>query len=58
VLSTLQKFLNLAKEWGKYEVFGVRGIQCSIMSKLKQIRILGLKSLMIASLPSEYKDIL
>jgi hypothetical protein len=42
----------------KYEVFGVRGFS-AIMSKLKQIRISGLKSLMmIASLPSEYKDVL
>jgi hypothetical protein len=39
-----------------YGVWG-KGVQCSIMDELKQIRILNLKSWIIASLPLEYKEV-
>jgi hypothetical protein len=35
VLPTLQKFLNSIKEWGKYGVFGVKGVQCLMTAGLK-----------------------
>jgi hypothetical protein len=35
-----------------------KGFQCSIMDELEQIRILNLKSWIIASLHLEYKEVL
>jgi hypothetical protein len=43
-----QKLLNSIKEWGRYGVFGVKGLI------LKQIKISSLKSFIIASLPLEW----
>jgi hypothetical protein len=42
---------------GKYGVFDISTIQCSMMGELKQIRISSLKSLIVASLPLEYNFI-
>ncbi len=38
-------------------MFGV-GVQCSVMGEVEQIKILSLKSLIIASLPLKYKEVL
>ncbi len=34
------------------------GVQCSVMDDLKQIRISSFRSLVVASLPLEFKEIL
>jgi hypothetical protein len=39
-------------------MFGVKEVQCLRMGELKQIRILSLKSMIIASLSLEYKEVL
>jgi hypothetical protein len=52
----LQKLLNAVKELGK--IWGWKGVQCSIMGELKQIRISSLKYLVLASLPVEHKQVL
>jgi hypothetical protein len=49
-----QKFVNLIKEWGKYGGVWCKGIHCSVIGDLKQIKISSLKSLTIASLPLAY----
>jgi hypothetical protein len=46
--------LSFVKEWGKDGVFDISTIQCSMVVELKQIKILSLKSLIVASLPLEY----
>jgi hypothetical protein len=40
------------------EAMGVRGVQCSVMGELKQIRISSFKYLILASLPVEHKQFL
>jgi hypothetical protein len=54
VLPKPQKLFNSGKEWRRYEVFSVRGL----MSEFKQIKISNLKSLIVASLLLEYKEVL
>jgi len=46
------------RKWKNYEIFCVERVQCSMMGELKKIKILNLKSLIVASLPLEYKEIL
>ncbi len=41
-----------------YGMFGVKEVECLRMGELKQIRILSLKSMIIASLSLEYKEVL
>jgi len=45
---------------GMVKIWGVwcKGIQCSMMGELKQIKISSLKPLIIASFPLEYKEVL
>jgi hypothetical protein len=54
----LQKLLNVVDEWGKLWGVSYKGIKCLVMGELKQIRILSLKSLIVASLSLQYKEIL
>jgi hypothetical protein len=53
-----QKFANLIKEWGKYGGVWCKGVQCSVIGELKEIKISSLKSWTVASLPLAYKEIL
>jgi hypothetical protein len=39
-------------------MFGIKRVKCFRMGELNQIRILSLKSMIIASLPLEYKEVL
>ncbi len=41
----------------EYSVFRVKEFKCLAMSKLKQIRILSLKSLIVAFSSLEYKEV-
>jgi hypothetical protein len=54
----LQKLLNAVNEWGKIWGVSCKEIKCLVMGELKQIRILSLKSLNVASLSLQYKEIL
>jgi hypothetical protein len=54
----LQKNFNLVKEWARCVAFGVKGVWCLLMGDLKQIRISCLRSLIIASMPLEYNEVL
>jgi len=39
-------------------MFGVKGVQCSVIDELKQIKISSLKSWIVPSLPLKYKEVL
>jgi hypothetical protein len=54
----LKKFLNSVKLWGKILHVQCKRVQCSVMGEIEQIKILSLKSLIIASLPLKYKEVL
>jgi hypothetical protein len=56
----LQKLLNFVKKWGEDMGWGVwcKGVQCLVMGELKQNKISSLKSLIVAFLPLEDKDVL
>jgi hypothetical protein len=54
----LQTLFNSLKEWRSYGMFGVKRVQCLVMGKFLKIKISNLKSLIIASLSLEHKEVL
>jgi len=58
LLPTSQKLLNLIKEQETYGGVWCKRIQFLMMGEFLKIKILSLKSLIIASLPLEYREFL
>jgi hypothetical protein len=58
IVSNDVKFVQFDEGMGKIHGVWCKGIQCSMMGELKHIKISSLKSLIIASLFMEYKEVL
>ncbi len=56
--SNATEIANLIKERGKYGGVWCKGVQCSVIGELKEIKVSSLKSSTVASLPLAYKEIL
>jgi len=54
-ISNTAKIAQFAKGIGKIWVVWCKGVKCLLIGELKQIRISSLRSLIIPSLPMEYK---